>query len=295
MKKILIASAIALATSPAFASIQAPAADQFVVSGELAAGGYSNDGKVINDGVTGIELGVSYMNGPLVGYAEIDADLDNDFGVDHTGSDAVDLDKLWFGYQTKVGTLSYGVENDTALDKIDGAGDQSIEFGLSAADASDAFNVVKWEGGYGPVVYGVSTSDTGDDAGDDFTFNTYAGIEDGILKMYVGYEQRDSDFEVLTVTGNATLGDFVLGANVWREGEDLDKDGYYVSAGYQINELYIGGGAGRKSEDDNGNIEDVANIGVSYAFTDQVEGLFDYQREIDAEKDNFFAKVAYNF
>lgn len=287
MKKILLATAIAFAATPALA-LEAVSADQFTVSGEFALGGYVYDGEESNGGTTGATLGLSYANGPLIGYAEVDATLDDNFGVNgFNGEDAVDLDKLWLGYQTKVGILSYGVENDTALDKVDGAGDQSIEFGLSADDASDDFNVVKFEGGYGPLAYGASVSDSEDDVG---TFNTYVGIEGPIVHVYTGYEIRDNDHEVLTVTGNAKLGDFVVGANMWREGKDLDKDGYYVSAGYTLDKLYIGGGAGRNSDE-----EDVANIGMSYAFTDRVEGLFDYQREIDAEKDNFFAKVAYSF
>ncbi|MCZ8487281.1 hypothetical protein O9992_02545 [Vibrio lentus] len=56
--------------------------------------------------------------------------------------------------------LSVG-ENDTALDKVDGAGDMTYEFGASAGDASDAYNAswFKFQGATSGL-YGVSYFET---------------------------------------------------------------------------------------------------------------------------------------
>lgn len=157
-------------------------------------------------------------------------------GID-TGP-ATDVDKAWLGFDTGFGIASFGWENDTALDKVDGAGDNTYEFGASAGDASDAFNVVKFQGATNGIAYAISYFETDDDHNDaDKGVNGYVGIEQEVFSVYAGYEARDDekDYEVYTVTGSMKLGSMKLGLNSWIDQDDEMKNtGFYFSGGYSL-------------------------------------------------------------
>ncbi|CAL9981428.1 hypothetical protein VPHD479_0241 [Vibrio phage D479] len=296
MKNVLIASALAFAATSAVA---APVtSDDFTVSGEFAVGGYVDSNAedqsrdFYNGGVTGADIGIAFEHGMFVGYGEVDVNVEDNFTAKNVG-DTVDLDKLWVGVKLgKAGVLSYGVENDTALDKIDGAGDMTVEFGYSAADADDAFNVIKFEGQHHVLAYGASVSDTGPDADRVGTFNTYVGLVGDSSAVYAGYEIREHDTTVYTITGNTKLGFVDLGANVFTqelEGKGFDE-GYFVSAGVPISALYVSTGYAYTTDQ-----ESVANLGASYAFNQHFEVMVDSKYNFETEDAAGFVKGAYSF
>jgi hypothetical protein len=318
MKKTLVALAIASISTSAFAVstssenskntdmfvFDSMHKDQFSVAGSMGVGGYYDTGSkaFYDDWATGLTLAVSYRNNRIVGYFETDLMLqyttDNNVssnkaatagwvnGID-TGP-ATDVDKAWLGFDTGVGIASFGWENDTALDKVDGAGDTTYEFGASAGDASDAFNVVKFQGATNGFAYGVSYFETDDDHNDaDKGVNGYIGIEQGNVNLYAGYETRDeSNYDVYTVTGNIQLGAIKLGVNSWTDEDDSVKNtGYYVSGAYTLSEdLTLAAGYASNSNELDGQSDIDAsyiNIAAMYRISDNADMGIDIKQDID--------------
>ena len=346
MKKTLVAIAIASISSSAFAvstssqnsinedmfAFDSMHKDQFSVSGLFGVGGYYDTGSkaFYDDWATGLTLAVNYRNNRFVGYFETDFMLnyttDNNVtdantagwanGID--SGPATDVDKAWLGFDTGVGIASFGFENDTALDKVDGAGDNTYEYGASASDASDAFNVVKFQGSVSSIAYGVSYFETDDDHTDaDKGVNGYVGFEQGIVNIYAGYETRDdADYDVYTVTGNVKVGDIKIGVNTWiEEGntvvkghddyvEDAKNTGYYVSAGYSLSEdLTLAAGYAANSKEAQGKSDEdfsYINIAAMYRIADNADMGIDIKQELDAgfdydEETHVFAAAYYYF
>lgn len=333
MKKTLLALTIAAASTSAFANVGLENAkptfefdpmhkEQFSVSGAIGVGGYydTKTNAMYDDWATALTLAVSYQNNRIVGYFETDFELNwttddkknpwgvkNDFGTD--------VDKAWLGFDTGVGVLSYGWENDTALDKVDGAGDMTYEFGSSAGDASDQYNVVKFQGGTSGIAYGISYFETDDDHdAADKGVNGYVGFESEVVNVYGGYETRDdADYQVYSVSGNSKIGELDLGVNFWiNEGADdvakntsnLETVGYYLSAGYPVTEqLTLAAGYNANSTTEDGQADkDVSRVNVAamYTLNDRVDMGIDILQDIDAGKGNdeetyVFAAAFYSF
>ncbi|MBB1464724.1 porin [Vibrio sp. SG41-7] len=324
MKKTLVALAIASISSSAFAvntssqnsqnedmfAFDSMHKDQFSVSGAMGVGGYYDTGSkaFYDDWATGLTLAVNYRNNRIVGYFETDLMVnyttDNNVsandsvnykwtnGID-TGP-AADVDKAWLGFDTGFGIASFGWENDTALDKVDGAGDNTYEFGASAGDASDGFNVVKFQGATSGIAYGISyfeTKDSRDNDKFDKGVNGYIGLEQEVFNLYAGYENRDyeANYEVYTVTGNVKIGDLTLGMNSWIDDADSEKDtGYYVSGGYAVSEdLTIAAGYASNSNELDGQADVDAsyiNIAAMYRIADNADMGIDIKQDIDGAR-----------
>ncbi|MUL01206.1 porin [Aliivibrio fischeri] len=331
MKKTLLALAIASISASAFAvdtssqnsrnedmfAFDPMHKDQFSVSGSVGVGGYYDTGSkaFYDDWATGLTLAVNYRNNRIVGYFETDLMLNyttdsETKSIPNGSGPATDVDKAWLGFDTGFGIASFGWENDTALDAIDGAGDSTYEFGASAGDASDAFNVVKFQGATNGFAYAVSYFETGDDhAKADKGVNGYVGIEQEIFNVYAGYETRDSDYDVYTVTGNVKLGELKLGANFWIEetdngssATDLTNTGYYVSAGYAVSEdLTLAAGYAGNTEEVGKTDTDYSyvNVAAMYTLAKNMDMGIDVRQDLDAggadEETYVFAAGYYYF
>ncbi|MGF1825028.1 porin [Vibrio splendidus] len=330
MKKTLVALAIASISSSAFAvstssqnsqnedmfAFDSMHKDQFSVSGSFGVGGYYDTGSkaFYDDWATGLTLAVNYRNNRIVGYFETDLMVnyttDNNVsandaatagwtnGID-TGP-ATDVDKAWLGFDTGYGIASFGWENDTALDKVDSAGDNTYEFGASAGDASDGFNVVKFQGATSGIAYGISYFETKDSRNStdskgkknfDKGVNGYIGLEQEVFNLYAGYENRDyeADFEVYTVTGNVKVGALKLGMNSWIEESDSAKNtGYYVSGGYTVSEdLTIAAGYASSNNELDGQADVDAsyiNIAAMYRIADNADMGIDIKQDIEGAR-----------
>ncbi|MUI53493.1 porin [Aliivibrio fischeri] len=315
MKKTLLALAIASISASAFAvdtssqnsrnedmfAFDPMHKDQFSVSGSVGVGGYYDTGSkaFYDDWATGLTLAVNYRNNRIVGYFETDfmlnyttdSETKHASSTEKNSSPATDVDKAWLGFDTGFGIASYGWENDTALDAVDGAGDFTYEFGASAGDASDAFNVVKFQGATNGFAYGVSYFETDDvHVAAEKGVNGYVGIEQEAFNVYAGYETRDSDYDVYTVTGNVKLGAVKLGANFWIEETDtklLDKTntGYYVSAGYAVSEdLTLAAGYAGNTEEIGKTDTDYSfmNVAAMYTLAKNMDMGIDIKQQLDA-------------
>lgn len=315
MKKTLLALAIASISTSAFAvdtssqnsrnedmfAFDSMHKDQFSVSGSVGVGGYYDTGsKAFYDHwATGLTLAVNYRNNRIVGYFETDfmlnyttdSETKSASSTEKNSSPATDVDKAWLGFDTGYGIASYGWENDTALDAVDGAGDFTYEFGASAGDASDAFNVVKFQGSTSGFAYGVSYFETDDVHVDaEKGVNGYVGIEQETFNVYAGYETRDSDYDVYTVTGNVTLGEVKLGANFWIEetdttAKDMTNTGYYVSAGYAVSEdLTLAAGYAANTEEEKKVDTDYSyvNVAAMYTLAKNMNMGIDVRQDLDA-------------
>ena len=316
MKKTLLALAIASISASAFAvdtssqnsknedmfAFDSMHKDQFSVSGSVGVGGYYDTGSkaFYDDWATGLTLAVNYRNNRIVGYFETDfmlnyttdSETKRASSTEKNSSPATDVDKAWLGFDTGFGIASYGWENDTALDAIDGAGDNTYEFGASAGDASDAFNVVKFQGSTSGFAYGISYFETSDvHVAAEKGVNGYVGIEQDIFNVYAGYETRDSDYDVYTVTGNVKLGAVKLGANFWIEetdttAKDMTNTGYYVSAGYAASEdLTLAMGYAANTEENNLNNTDAdysfVNVAAMYTLAKNMDMGIDIKQQLD--------------
>ncbi|WP_375322184.1 porin [Aliivibrio logei] len=319
MKKTLLALAIASISASAFAvdtssqnsknedmfAFDAMHKDQFSVSGSVGVGGYYDTGTkaFYDDWATGLTLAVNYRNNRVVGYFETDFMLNyttdskekSASSTEKNSSPATDVDKAWLGFDTGFGIASYGWENDTALDAVDGAGDFTYEFGASAGDASDAFNVVKFQGATNGFAYGVSYFETDDvHVAAEKGVNGYVGIEQEVFNVYAGYETRDSDYDVYTVTGNVKLGAVKLGANFWIEetdttAKDMTNTGYYVSAGYTVSEdlTLAAGYAGNTEEEANVDTDySYVNVAAMYTLAKNMDMGIDVRQDLDAGGDD---------
>ncbi|MGR6861867.1 porin [Aliivibrio salmonicida] len=315
MKKTLLALAIASISASAFAvdtssqnsrneemfAFDPMHKDQFSVSGSVGVGGYYDTGSkaFYDDWATGLTLAVNYRNNRIVGYFETDLMLnyttDNKTkgwgpNKDQATNPTTDVDKAWLGFDTGYGIVSYGLENDTALDAIDGAGDNTYEFGASAGDASDGFNVVKFQGSTSGFAYGVSYFETDDVHVDaEKGVNGYVGIEQEAFNVYAGYETRDSDYDVYTVTGNVKLGAVKLGANFWIEetdttAKDMTNTGYYVSAGYAATQdLKLAMGYAANTEEAGSTDTDYSfvNVAAMYTMAKNIDMGIDIKQQLD--------------
>ena len=322
MKKTLLALTIAAASTSAFANVGLENSkptfefdpmhkEQFSVSGAIGVGGYydTKTNAIYDDWATALTLAVSYKNNRILGYFETDFELnwttdENDNGFDVKNDFGTDVDKAWLGFDTGVGVASFGWENDTALDKVDGAGDMTYEFGSSAGDASDAFNVVKFQGATSGFAYGVSyfeTNESHSSPKNDKGVNGYVGYESEIANVYGGYETRDdADYQVYSVSGNSKIGELDLGVNFWindgnksdlvgKNTTNLETTGYYLSAGYPVTEqltLAAGYNANSTTEDAKfDNDTSTINVAAMYTLNDRVDMGIDIAQQLDAGKD----------
>ncbi|PMH31766.1 hypothetical protein BCU71_11910 [Vibrio lentus] len=335
MKKTLLALAIAAVSTSAFAvetssqnskpvfEFDDMHKDQFSVSGAWGVGGYYDTGTkaFYDDWATGLTLAISYKNNRWVGYFETDLELNyssDEQKVDIQSGPSTDVDKAWLGFTTDAGVISLGWENDTALDKVDGAGDFTYEFGASAGDASDGFNVAKFQGATSGVAYGISVFDTDDNREKgEIGYNGYIGVEQEMFNIYAGYEAReDSDYTVTSVSGNVTLDALKLGLNAWIDDGEVGKDksdvkltGFYASAGYALSEkLTLAAGYATNTTENSAkalNGEDIdqsyMNVAAMYTLSDKVDMGIDIKQELDSgfsnvdEETHVFAAAYYYF
>ncbi|MGY3686541.1 porin [Vibrio coralliilyticus] len=327
MKKTALAAALSLVAGSAVAA-EALSGDQFTVSGEIAVGGYyqtdrkengavnnierQKDEELYNGGVTGFDIFADYENGNIVGKFGGEFDVEDDYG---TSDSEFNITDTWVGYKTGAGVVSAGYANDTALDAVDGAADQTIEFLWSPNDASDARQVVKFEGDKEGVKYGISYygdrnyTDGSAEEERQPGYNGYLGYENDTFMVNFGYEDNDEDKgttdKLYLVNGSVKLGSVGIGATF---AEEEFADGkkvkmYNTSAGYTIDALYLA--AGYVTIEDT---REAVNFGGSYAFTDNVTALVDIAYHISDEGFNSttgvgaeegdiesFVKLAYAF
>ncbi|MCP3700943.1 MAG: porin, partial [Aliivibrio sp.] len=304
----------------------------FSVSGSVGVGGYYDTGSkaFYDDWATGLTLAVNYRNNRIVGYFETDLMMNyatkHDVAADVAtagwvngieSGPATNVDKAWLGFDTGFGIASLAWANDTALDAVDGAGDNTYEFGASAGDASDGFNVVKFQGSTSGFAYGVSYFETKDShKASDAGVNGYIGIEQEIFNVYAGYETRNkADYDVTTVTGNVKLGAVKLGANFWIENGDSDdltgtnvfdkkNTGYYLSAGYALSEdLTLAAGYAANTVEKK-NLKDLdqsyMNVAAMYTLATNMDMGIDIKQDLDMgegnkEETHVFAAAYYYF
>ena len=320
--KLTILSAVIAATvsATAVADIQPLSGDQFTVGGEVTVGGQYLDNAGQKDGfnssATEFSVGVNYKNGGIVGYTEVD--IKAQYGRDGKGEFnddiATDIDKAWVGYDFGVGVLSYGIKNDTALDKVDGAGDLTFENGVSAPEASDQHDVIKFQGATNGIAYGISRYNQ-DDTKDAATgYNGYVGYKADMFSVYAGYEKEEApadkkvDEKLISLSGNVDLGVVQLGANYWKAeaysdkaaaGSDMLEDvkGYYVSVAKSFGAVDLAAGHSNTDNDVSAdektyNVSAVYNVSSNtYVGADVV--MTDKDNADDAT--NVYFKAGYTF
>lgn len=298
MKKTALAVALSLVAGSAVAA-EALSGDQFTVSGEFAIGGYyqadrkeggdvnnsqtAKKEEFYNGGVTGFDIFADYENGNIVGKFGGEFDIEDDYG---TSDSTFTITDTWIGYKTGAGVVSAGYANDTALDAVDGAADKTIEFLWSPSDASDARQVVKFEGDKEGVKYGISYYGDRNYEGSDRQggYNGYLGYENETFMVNFGYEDNDekegTTDKLYLVNGAVNLGAIGIGATF---AEEEFADGkkvklYNTSVGYTLDALYLG--AGYVSVEDT---REAVNFGGSYAFTDNFTALVDIAYHVSDE------------
>jgi hypothetical protein len=305
MKKTLLALAVASLSTSAFADIS----DSFSTSATVGVGGYYDtvSEELYDDWATALTVSTSFKNeSGVVGYLEVDLELNWTTDEDKTGiqnGPGTDVDKAWIGYDTGYGIASFGFENDTALDKVDGAGDYTYEFGSSAGDASDAFNVVKFQGATSGFAYGISYFETDDDADvEDSGINGYIGLEQDTVNVYLGYETRDdADYDVISLSGNATFGDVGVGANAWINDADAggETTGLYLSAGYNVTEkVNVSAGYLTTSLEVDGASDvdgEAVNVALVYTANASLNMGVDVLYDTEEEETAVFAAAFYSF
>ncbi|EGA71290.1 hypothetical protein VISI1226_13241 [Vibrio sinaloensis DSM 21326] len=311
MKKTVLAVALSLVAGSAVA-VEALSGDQFTVSGEFALGGYTDssreDRETYNGGVTGFDIFADYENGNIVGKFGGEFDIEDDYA---TTDSTFTITDTWVGYKTEFGVASIGYANDTALDAVDGAADQTIEFLWSPSDASDARQVVKFEGDKEGFKYGVSYfGDRNYEANAAQSgWNGYVGFENDLFAVNAGYEDNDEDMgntdKLYLVNGVVKAGAFGIGAT-FAEEEFANGDKaklFNSSIGYSMEALYVAAGYVKVEE-----TREAVNLGGSYAFTDNFSALVDVAYHISDEGYNkvtkegmdkgeveSFLKLAYTF
>ncbi|MCG9578678.1 porin [Vibrio tubiashii] len=298
MKKTALAVALSLVAGSAVAA-EALSGDQFTVSGEFAIGGYyqedrkengavnnieqQKDEEFYNGGVTGFDIFADYENGNMVGKFGGEFDIEDDYG---TSDSTFTITDTWVGYKTGAGVASIGYANDTALDAVDGAADKTIEFLWSPSDASDARQVVKFEGDKEGVKYGISYYGDRNYEGNDRQggYNGYLGYENETFMVNLGYEDNDekegSTDKLYLINGSVNLGAVGIGATF---AEEEFADGkkvklYNTSVGYTLDALYLA--AGYVSVEDT---REAVNFGGSYAFTSNFTALVDIAYHVSDE------------
>ncbi|WCE28493.1 porin [Vibrio sp. SCSIO 43137] len=320
MKKTLLAIAVAGLSTSAFAEISTENSE-FTTKGTVGIGGYYDTASeaFYDDWATAITVKVNYKNDALVGYLEVD--LEQNYSTDEEATkieneSVTDVDKAWIGWDTGFGVASIGWENDTALDKVDGAGDLTYEFGSSAGDASDGFNVVKFQGSTSGFAYGISYFETADDHDvADSGVNGYLGLEQESFNVYAGYESRDdADYKVLSLSGNATFGQFKAGLNYWvNDGDASDltgtnatekeQTGFYASVSYAVTEKFtLAAGYFDQTTEEKAQAdvdENAYNIAATYTISERADMGIDIKRTDDTktgdEETHVFAAAYYHF
>ncbi|RJX73729.1 porin [Vibrio sinensis] len=283
--------------------------EEFSVGGQVAVGGEYKEGRVDaagekeefhNYNVTGFDLFVNYQKGNVLGQFATEFDLAEDYSSMDAKFTVIDT---WVGYKTGFGVASIGYVGDSALDAVDGASDQTIEYGASANDASDVRQFVKFEGVQEGFKYGVTYyGDRNADATGQKGFNGYVGFANEMFSVNAGYENNDDknaasveDVEQLyLINGTVTFGQLTIGANYSNEEafNGTDADLIYVSAGYTLGDLYLAGGY-KDNED-----KEAVNFGGSYQITNKLAYLMDVQVDLSDNQDDdlaVFAKLAYDF
>ncbi|MBW3694671.1 porin [Vibrio sp. T187] len=322
MKKTAVALALSLVTGSAFA-VEALSGDQFTVSGEFAVGGYSDSSETVagrdvyNGGATGFDIFADYENGNIVGKFGGEFDIENDYG---TSQSTFTITDTWVGYKTDLGVASVGYANDTALDAIDGAADQTIEFLWSPSDASDARQVVKFEGEKEGFIYGISyfgdrnyhDENSAEPAIAQDGINGYVGYGSDVFTVNLGYEDNgeaegnvaldEQTDKLLIVNGTVKAGDFGVGATFGEEENAAGEKTKLVntSVGYSMDALYLAAGYVVIEE-----TREAVNVGGSYAFSENLTGLVDVAYHVSdkglvsqgIEKGDIesFVKLAYAF
>ena len=286
MKKTAVAVALSLVAGSAVA-VEALSGEQFTVSGEFALGGYTDSNRegrnAYNGEITGFDIFANYENGNIVGKFGGEFDLEDDYG---TTDATFTITDTWVGYKTNLGTASVGYANDTALDAVDGAGDLTIEFLSSPSDASDARQVVKFEGDKEGVKYGISyygdrNYDSLDRQGG---FNGYLGYENETFLLNAGYENNDEKEgetdELYLVNGVLKSGAMAIGATYAEEklANGTKVDLYNTSVGYSMDALYLAAGYA-KVEDR----REAVNLGGAYSFTENFTALVDVAYHVSDE------------
>jgi len=309
MKKTAVAVALSLVTGSAFA-IEALSGEQFTVSGEFAAGGYSDssrsDDEIYNGGVTGFDIFADYENGNIVGKFGGEFDVEDDYA---TTNSTFTITDTWVGYKTNLGVASVGYANDTALDAIDGAADQTIEFLWSPSDASDARQVVKFEGDKQGFIYGISYfgDRNYESQAPQSGYNGYVGYANETFSINAGYEDNNNEDQATTdklylVNGTVTVGNIGVGAT-FAEEEFLSGEKVKLvntSIGYSMDAVYLAAGYVVIEE-----TREAVNLGGTYSFTDNLTGLVDIAYHVSDkgqlkngwEKGDIesFVKLAYAF
>lgn len=312
MKKTAVAIALSLVAGTATA-VEALSGEQFTVSGAIAVGGYTDSSRegrnAYNGGATGFDIFANYENGNIVGQFGGEFDIEDDYG---TSDSKLTITDTWVGYKTDFGTASIGYANDTALDAIDGAADQTIEFLWSPDDASDARQVVKFEGNKEGVKYGISyygdRNYKNNSAERQSGWNGYVGFENDQFAVNAGYEDNNhsayntNDYisvdSLYLVNGVAKMGQFAIGST-FAEAKLLNDQKiklYNASAGYSMDELYLAAGYVKVQ-----NTREAMNFGGSYAFSENTTAMVDIAYHLadlgSHEKGDIesFFKVAYAF
>ncbi len=313
-KVSILSAAVAVALSAnAFAEIQPLSGDQFTVGGEATIGGKYVDSADKKDGfqssATEFSLKVKYKNGGIVGYVE--QDFKAKYGRNTDDDVKTDLDKAWVGYDFGFGVLSYGIENDTALDKVDGAGDLTFENGFGAPGIGDAFDVVKLQGSVNGIAYGLSSYNQDDTKDAAKGYNGYLGFEADMFSVYAGYEKQEAsedkkvDEKIYSLTGSADFGVVQVGANIWKgevyneNGKNSleDTKGFYVSVAKSIDALELAAGYGKSDFDVDVN-EKSFNVSAKYNLSSNTYVGADVVRvDVDDEDKatNFYVKAGYVF
>lgn len=296
--------------------------DQFSVAGTVGVGGYydTKTDAFYDDWATAITLAVNYKNNRLLGYLEVDLEANYNTDTDRVNIPKesglnTDIDKAWIGFDTDFGIASIGWENDTALDRVDGAGDFTYELGSSVSDGDDAFNVVKFQGDTLGIAYAVSYFETDNSHKTaDKGVNGYLGYEHEVFNVYVGYEDRDdADFDLMTLTGNVSLDSIKLGMNLWKENgqqdvpdntDNLEEVGYYTSIAYSPSSNYTFA-TGYAHVDEKSNSASTittsyVNIAAMYDSLDKFTAGVDIRRDLDVNsgenKETYvFASAFYYF
>lgn len=302
MKKSILALAIATLATPSVFAAEMGTFDSDLSGG--IGGYYDTDSESFyDDWATGLTVSSNYTNGNVVGYFEMDLEFnwtDDEAASGVANDTTTDVDKAWLGYKTEYGILSYGWENDTALDKVDGAGDLTVEFGSSAGDASDQFDVIKFQGDSEGVAYGISYFKVGDDTESSaIGVNGYLGYKADTFAVYAGLEDRNTDYSVVSLSGNASFGEISFGLNAWVNDQDGGEEttGFYVSTAYAVTDaltLSAGYVNTTTEEDAVADVDyDAVNVAASYAASDVVTIQGDIKD--DGDRTDVFLVAYYDF
>lgn len=213
-------------------------------SGELTVGGYYDikNNEIHNKEVTGATFISNYRDGLLIGNAEIDVTLEDNYGTAVNSN----VDKLYVGLSTQYGTITIGTDNDTAIDYIDHVGDLTVEFGHRANNTTDAHNVIKFDV-FAPLLGGTFVSggsiaerdpeECKDVCDDGEVISGYHGLEIDYAKIYFGFEYSESEDVIYMLTTRSKLYNFDIASLLFSQDNDvrnIDEYGGYSSFGTTV-------------------------------------------------------------